>query len=828
MTLEAAINLQDNLTGVLYNVINSINLSISAMGELNQSMGCPMDMSAFDSAVTSIDAATAALREMDMAAQTVSNQNIAVQTPQVEWQSYGGLEVFQTAGVERYRQELSSVQTMMNRLSASQNEIARQSVYTEIVPYSARVDMDALNTRIYSVQQRIQTLSNTPVGMRTDEANAELERLRGLLNQAVQTQNDLNAAMSAGDLSGMNAAYLQLSQTVSNTERYIRDNVGEQGRFTQEVSHSTSTADALMNKIKSIAGAFIGIQSVKKIVDLSDEMSSTTARLAAMNDGAQSTEELFNLVYAAAERSGGSISSMASLVSRIGNNARDAFSSNQEVIAFSELIQKQMTIAGASTQEASNAILQLSQALGSGVLRGDELNSIFEQAPNIIQAIAEYMGVSVGKIRSLASEGQITADIVKAAMFDSADEINEKFKDMPKTWAQVWRSVQNQATVALQPVLDKISEIANNERVQAGLTAMVDAVSFFAEVAVSALGIVGEAAGFVADNWEMLAPLFMAAAVALGVYCIALTAHKISVAAATLAQQGFNIAVAATKALWAAAAVLALVTAVALLTNGINEACGTSFSFAGMLGGILMTVLAVLGNMIYMLWDVVATVVVFVWNIIADLVNFLANAFTHPLAAIARLFFDVFDSILGIIEGVAGAIGNLFGEDWSSGIASFRDEINKFSEEKFGAGVEVVPKLDADAFSIKKTFGVDYADYDEAVDAGYYLGEDIANKMNTSSAVQQYTIDDIYQSVDGIADNTGSIADSMEITSEELKYLRDLAEMEAINRFTTAEIKVEMTNNNNVSNEMDLDGIVTGLVDAVNEAVYEIAEGVHA
>lgn len=820
MTLETAINLQDNLTGVLYNIINSINLSISAMGELNQSMGCPMDMSAFDSAVTSIDAATAALREMDMAAQTVSNQNIAVQTPQVDWESYSGIEVFNTSGIKRYQQELDGVNQMMDKLRARQAQMMIEASSNNIFSPQALSDVSNLEERIRQIAQRVQSIQERPLDVISTQELAQLENLRGQLNDAVQLQIRMTEAVENMDLESANAAYLRLSQTVSNIERYIRDNVDEQGRFTQEISNSTSTADALMNKIKSIAGAFIGIQSVKKIVDLSDEMSSTTARFAAMNDGAQSTEELFNSVYVAAERSGGSISSMASLVSRIGNNACDVFSSNQEVIAFSELIQKQMTIAGASTQEASNAMLQLSQALGSGVLRGDELNSIFEQAPNIIQAIAEYMGVSVGEIRSLASEGQITADIVKAAMFDSADEINEKFKDMPKTWAQVWQSVQNQATVALQPVLDKISEIANNERVQAGLTAMVDAVSFFAEVAVSALGIVGEAAGFVADNWEILAPLFMAAAVALGVYCIALAAHKISAAAAALAQQGFNIAVAATQALWAAAAVLALVTAVALLTNGINEARGTSFSFAGMLGGILMHVLASLGNIIIMLYNTVVQVVLAVWNSIANFINFFANVWSDPIGSIVRLFVGFGDIILSIVQTLAEAIDGVFGTSLSGGIANFRKSINdyvdaNFGEEKFNLKVD------------EKAISLDYIDYGEAKDAGYYLGEDIANKMNTSSAVQQYTIDDIYQSVDGIADNTGSIADSMEITSEELKYLRDLAEMEAINRFTTAEIKVEMTNNNNVSNEMDLDGIVTGLVDAVNEAVYEIAEGVH-
>ena len=181
----------------------------------------------------------------------------------------------------------------------------------------------------------------------------------------------------------------------------------------------------LTNTIKNAVLAFVSIQSVGKALNISDELVQTTSRLNMMNDGLQSTQELVNMVYAAAQDARGSFSEMADVVARFGNNAGDAFGSSEEVVAFADLIQKQMTIAGASTQEASNAMLQLSQALGSGVLRGDELNSIFEQAPNLIQSIADYLDVPIGKIREMAADGELSADVVKAAI------LQVRMKSMP-------------------------------------------------------------------------------------------------------------------------------------------------------------------------------------------------------------------------------------------------------------------------------------------------------------------------------------------------------------------------------------------------------------
>ena len=239
---------------------------------------------------------------------------------------------------------------------------------------------------------------------------------------------------------------------------------------TKKVANST---DDWLGKISKIGAGYFSlktaIEGVKFAVGLSDEVTQTQARLNLLiNNFNESTtvDELFSRVSASAQDARGSLTDMAAVVARIGNNAKDAFSGSDEVVAFANLVQKQMTIAGATTSEASNAMLQLSQALGSGVLRGDELNSIFENAPNLIQNIADYLDVPIGQIRDMAADGELSATTVKSAILSAADDINEKFNSMPMTWGQMWTKFQNTATMAFKPVLNKINEIANSPTMQ--------------------------------------------------------------------------------------------------------------------------------------------------------------------------------------------------------------------------------------------------------------------------------------------------------------------------------------------------------------------------
>lgn len=442
--------------------------------------------------------------------ETLANMDIeSVQQPpgtdSVEWQT-DNLDVFTSSGVDRFRQEAQSANNMLQQLSDTQHEIVRQASEMDILPPSALQDMSNLETRINGVRRRIQQIGNNHINMGTNRANRELEQLRSQLSQAVQQQNEMNSAIGRMDIQGANTAYRQLSQSVGDTERYIRDNANEQNVFNQKINRGTGNANELTRAVKGVLAAYLTSNTVKEAFDASDELIQTKSRLNMMNDGLQTTEDLVNMAYNAAQDARGEFGEMASVIARFGNNAKEAFSSSEEVVQFAGLVQKQMTIAGASTQEASNAMLQLSQALGSGVLRGDELNSIFEQAPNLIRNIADYLKVPIGKIREMAADGEVSADIVKRAIFAATDEINANFNSMPMTWGQIWTSMQNTALMKLQPVLDKINKIANNHEFIQRLNGISDFViriiSILIDVGISVINVLGTAIDWVGNLFD--------------------------------------------------------------------------------------------------------------------------------------------------------------------------------------------------------------------------------------------------------------------------------------------------------------------------------------
>lgn len=905
-TIRTAIELQDNFTGVLYQVINSVNLGLSAMEDLHQTMNSPVDTASIEAARDSINQATIAVQQLDAAMQGLETpatetptaptnsapvvlpvqpdvpdplvdqpapvdlpvepeQPEPVQVP-VHWQS-DNMEVFTSTGVERFEQEVQSANNMLNTLNQTQSRIAAQAAQTDLFPDNAIADMNNMQNRLQAIQQRIQTIESNPLNMGTDTANAELEQLREQLDQAVQEQQNLNRAVDNMDVEAANQAYLRLSQTVGNTERYIRDNVDEQGRFNREIEEGTNEANSLMQTIKGAVAAYATIQTLSAALNLSDQLTTTTARMNLMNDGLQTTQDLQNMIYLSAERARGSYQATADAVSKLGLMAGDAFGSSQEIIAFMEQINKQFTIAGTEAAGVDAAMLQLTQAMASGVLRGEELNSIFEQAPTIIQSIANYLDVPIGSIREMAAEGQITADIVKAAMFAAADETNAKFESMPKTFSQVWTSFQNTALMAFQPVLQRMNEIANSEAFQTFVNNAIEGLSMVAGVALEIFDLLVGVAGLVTENWSWLSPIIYGVAAALAVYYgwqlavnaisaiskgihIAMAVAQMIHAAATgaltaataaeiAAQNGLNAALYACPIVWIIVLIIALIALFYAAVAAVNKFAGTSVSATGIICGAFMVALAFIGNIFVALWNLVVDVFVLIYNLVATVANFIGNVFTDPIGAVCRLFFDLADTVLGILQALASAIDAIFGSDLAGSVQGWRDSLGGWVDDTFGKGDEVMAKMNADDMKLGRF------EYGEAWNAGYSFGEgidqsianfdpsslfdtnvpgadDYANLGNYGSG-----IGGIGSGVDDIAGNTGKIADSMDITEEDLKYLRDIAEQEAVNRFTTAEITIEQTNHNTVSGKMDLDGIVSGLTDAANEAVDKIAEGVH-
>lgn len=906
-TIRSSIELQDNFTSILYQVIDSVNLGLSAMEDLHQTMNSPVDTASIEAARDSINQATIAVQQLDAAMQGIETpetqtptapqssapvvlpvqpdvpdplveqpppvdvpiepeQTEPVEVP-VHWQS-DTLEVFTNSGVERFEQEVQSANNMLNTLNQTQSRIAETAAQTDLFPANAVADMNNMQSRLQAIQQRIQTIESNPLNMGTDTANAELEQLRGQLDQAVQEQQNLNRAVDNMDVQAANEAYLRLSQTVGNTERYIRDNVDEQGRFNREIEEGVAQADNLMDSIKGLVAAYATIQTVGNIIELSDTVTQTTARLELIVDDGGSVEELQNKIFASAQASRGSYLATADAVYKLGAQASQAFNSSDEIIAFTELLNKQFTIAGTEVQGIDAAMLQLTQAMASGRLQGDELTSILENATPVIQNIQRYLqeveGIDASNIKELAADGVITADVIRNSMFYAADEINAKFETMPMTFGQVWQSFQNTALMAFQPVLERLNELANSTAFQNMVNGAIEALAMVAGIVLEIFDLIAAVGGFIAENWSIIEPIIMGIVTALGLYygamllyntitgiSTAITAakafmekvHAASLAmeagatfAATAAQYGFNAALLACPITWIIILIIALIALFYAAVAAVNKFAGTSVSATGIICGVFMVAAAFIGNRFVTLINFVIDIFVVLWNFIAAFANFFGNVFNDPVGAIARLFFDLVDCILALLESLASAIDTIFGSNLAGAVAGWRDSLGGWVDETFGQGEEIMSKIDASSLHLERF------EYGAAWDAGYSFGEGIDESISNFDPSSLFGTTDIPSAddyagaltaggigsgVDDIAGNTGAMADAMDITGEELKYLRDIAEQEAINRFTTAEISIEQTNHNTIKNGMDLDGIMSGMTDMVNEAIDISTEGVH-
>ena len=653
-------------------------------------------------------------------------------------------------------------------------------------------------------------------------------------------------------------AVQQLSEAMQGNSRYIQDSTEEQRRYNHEIQNGVGGADRLMQTIGGIVATYATVQTVTRAMDLADQMTSTTARLNMMNDGLQTTGELQNMIYQSAERSRGSYQATADAVSKLGLMAGDAFSGNSEVVAFMEQINKQFTIAGTETSGIQAAMLQLTQAMGSGVLRGEEYNSILEQAPNIIQAIADYLEVPKGELKDMAADGVITAEIVKAAVFAAADETNAKFESMPVTFAQVWTSFQNHALMAFQPVFERMSEMANSESFQAFMYHAGEALEVVGDMVLYMFDMMASMGNMVADNWGIIVPIIAAVAGAMALYyAIQLAMNTInlvsqgvhvaiagaqmvhaiatgSLTAATFAeitaQNSLNASLYACPIVWIVALIIALVAAIYAGVAALNHFAGTSISATGVVAGVFATLGA----------HVINTFVVPVWNHFAALANFFVNLFHGCTGSVQVFFYDMCLNILGYIRNVAAGIEELLNA------LDIEVEITGRLDDLYASLESAQKEIKDESGWTEYVKKMEYIDYSNAWDAGYKFGEGIEDTISNFDPKNLFNAGDIpapedymnlYEdmysdsgiggNIEDIAGNTGSIKDSLDITAEDLKYMRDMAEQEAINRFTLADVHIEQTNHNNISGTDDLDGIMSGLDDALGEAIEIMTEGEH-
>ena len=589
-------------------------------------------------------------------------------------------------------------------------------------------------------------------------ANAVEQRKLG-----VQYRTDAAASRAAAA-----AARAQTAQTNAAiaAERLAAQQARNAAQANRELDKSQEdaavSANGLTGAVSRLAGTFLGMQSVKWLANTSDQLTQTNARLKLMTGSAEAAAEANDQIYAAAMRSRGAYADMADTVAKLGTLAPNAFTDTGEIIAFAEQLQKQMALSGTSTQGAQAAMLQLTQGLASGVLRGEELNSILEQTPMIAQTIAEYMGVTTGEMRELASEGAVTAEVVKNAMLGAAEETNAAFEQMPMTWSQVWTQFQNIALRALNPILTGINWLAN--------------------------------------NIEIIGPIVLGVGAAFGVFMIAANWTNICTAATTAlttAQTMLGVVMATTWGM-PLIIIIAVVAAFYAVIAVINKVTGASLSATGIIAGSVMVLAAIIGNtaigllngIIQMVWTIFVTPFL---GIIEWVINAAEGGFDSLKGAVANLLGQIISWFLDLGKVVTTIIDAIFGTDWTAGLTSLQNSVLQWGK------TDNAITLDRAAPTIDYRF-----EYGKAWDAGYQWGDNLdlfSGFENALPGVDTKAYDEIAQDTNSIAGDVSSINKSVNMADEDLKNLVDMAERQYVNQINlTAQTPVVTINGANTGN----------------------------
>ena len=566
-------------------------------------------------------------------------------------------------------------------------------------------------------------------------------------------------------------------------------------RFSDSASEAARSTSSFVSSLRNLAGAYVGVRGISSLFNLSDTMTQTTARLDMMNDGLQTTAELNQMIYESAQRSRGSYQATADMVSKLGNLAGDAFSSNKELVAFAEQLNKQITLSGASTAAADAAMLQLTQAMSSGVLRGEELNSILEQTPTIAKTIADYMNVTTGQMREMASQGQVTATVVKNALLGAAEEVNAKFEQMPMTWGQVWTSFKNTAIMALQPVLTAINWMANNIQIIGPLV----------------MGAAGAFAVFqIAAHWTTIATAATAAYhFVVNLLTIGYGVLTGSAGAASAAVFTFNSALLASPITWVVMGVMLLVGALYAGVAAYNKLTDSSVSATGIIAGAFLSLGAFIIN----------GTVIPLMNMFLTAANFVMNVFNDPVAAVKALFLDMVTTVLGMVSNLAHGIENVLNMipgvevDISSGLDGIYTKVKQKSQSvKDSSGwKEYLPHIEN-------------IDLSKAYSAGYNWGSNLNLFPGGEYAPGNYDSIPTYDQISGIADSVSGIQKSMEMTDEDLQSLVDIAERRYVNNInlTSQTPVINITGQNTGNTVADRQNLANALRDIL---VQQVAAG---
>lgn len=676
--------------------------------------------------------------------------------------------------------------------------------------------------------------------------------------------------------------YTQVMYNIINTVNLTVPTVEELNNTMNEGVSSTalSSVQAFGEGLKNLAGNCINFDNVKKVMDLSDVMTQNSIQISAMNDGFHSTKELQDTIFQSAQKSRTSYLGMTDSVMQLSQGTKGVFGSNEETIQFAENLNKSFLIAGASQEQVGAATAQMTEALASGTVSGDALNSIFSAAPNTIQTIADQLGISSEELLNMAGNGDLTAMALKNALLSATDEINTEVAGIPYTWSEATQSLKDNALMAFQPILEKINTIANSSGFQTMVSTAIEGVSALANIIMGVFDLIGQLGGFIIENWSLISPVVYGVLAAFAIYaaylgvikgielvstgikmalCVASFAkaaatgiEAASTTTATAAQMGLNASLLACPITWIVLAIIAFIAVVFLAANVVAKFSGIASSGFGVIIGLISLTFQLFKN----LGLGIANIALGVGGAIGALCQNIKIAFHNAISSVQSWWYDLLSTALTVVAKICAALNKLpFVSFDYSGIETMA---NDYAQKSYDAKQNKEEYVDvSDAYNQKASkFDV----FEEgwaanAFAAGRDLGDSIADKLSNFSITdmlggvempgegllaEDMTHQNVYgqgvtgqedsgiaDNVETIAGNTGSMNDSIDVSEEDLQYLRELAETEIINRYTVASVTIDQTNHNNVASNMDLDGVVNGLTVAMNEAVDVITEGVY-
>lgn len=701
--------------------------------------------------------------------------------------------------------------------------------------------------------------------MLMDAMSTPLNNIVGAINTtivALQNVNNTDVSIDTSRLANAQTmivqAGAQLNEIEKNIQKRIQDNVVEQNKFNTALSKGVDKANSLYGKIKSFIGLYAGIQTVRMGLDVSDNISQTTARLNMINDGKQTTDQLQQAIFQSAQNSRASFLDTASVVSKLGLLAPQAFNSNMETVKFSELMAKSFKVGGATTSEQTSGMYQLTQAMASGKLQGDEFKSITENAPLLAQAISKYTGKSMGELKDMSKEGLITSDVIKNAVFAMSDEINTKFNSIPQTFGDVVNKIKNNAVNSFMGISSTMSGIFNSERFQGfidGVSSFINKTFIMINWLIKGISAVGTV---LYEIWGPIQPILVTVlgllttyklimgfiavktAIATGIttiYNLALLAKQtmlgavsVALAKATAAQTGLNLAILTCPITWIIAGIALVVAAIYGVVAVFNKITGKAYSATGLIVGVFYWMGGMIYNIIAAAWNKLAQTFVSIYNLGVSIAEFFANVFKHPIRAVAHLFANFINFLIDKVKFLGSIIDTICGTNVVGRLETVQTAIGDWVNEKVGGNEITLKRMDAtqvmmDRVGLKDMYnkgyekGANFSLFGKNAETGIDTNTEFGNSTNPEVAKSN----DLLKNIDK---NTKKAGDMLDLSHDEISYLRDLAEREAINRFTTAEVKVDVGGiTQHVASALDLDDIVDYMTNKMEEGIAIAAEG---